>query len=176
MSPTPYNSLLSSSLLYAQLFSVYVVFVLCMKSGFLASVNSVNSWVIFVFFSDVSCLPFCYVCIMSMCVFLTLCTANCQTTINFLMLYSLPDGRQLKRLVHVNWCVHKQAIKLCSLYTKECCVHEQSYNLIHDGVWNILAKMCPMQYIARYIQDLGLPFSSLRNGMLPNHNFSYGSA
>ena len=91
-------------------------------------------------------------------------------------IYSLCDGRQSKQLVQVNWCVHKQAIKLCSLYTKECCVHEQSYNLIHDGVWNILAKMCPMQYIARYIQDLGLPFSSLRNGVLPNHNFSYGSA
>ena len=51
------------------LFSVHVVFVLCMKSGFFASVNSVNSGVVSVFVSDVSCLPFCYVCIMSMCVF-----------------------------------------------------------------------------------------------------------
>lgn len=100
------------------LFSVHVVFVLCMKSGFFASVNSVNSRVISVFVSDVSCLPFCYVCIMSMCVFLTLCTANCQTTINFLMLYSLHDGRQSKRLVQVSesklMCA-QTSYKVCSL-------------------------------------------------------------
>ena len=40
------------------LFSVHVVFVLCMKSGFFASVNSVNSRVISVFVSDVFLLAF----------------------------------------------------------------------------------------------------------------------